>query len=68
MQPLPHARLVPFLQTSPTSHARAAAHLLGEHLPGYAALQDEQDAGEGSRSSMRGLPPLGFGGSQLWPG
>src|SRR5215203_2716014 len=46
MEPLPHARLVPFLEASPTGHARAAAHFLRQHLPGYAALQDEQDAGE----------------------
>src|SRR5215207_4459905 len=47
VQLLPHARFLPLLEASPTSHARFASHLLGQHLPGYAALQDEQDAAEG---------------------
>ena len=47
MQPLPHARLVPFLEASPAGHAASTAHLLGQHLPGYAALEDEQNAAEG---------------------
>src|ERR671920_380255 len=44
VQPFPHARLMPFLQASPASHPRSAAHLLREHLPGDAALQHEDDA------------------------
>jgi hypothetical protein len=35
---LPHARLLPFLEAAPASYPACAAHLLGEHLPGYAAL------------------------------
>ena len=35
------------LEPTPTGHCRATAHLLGQHLPGYAALEDEQDASEG---------------------
>jgi hypothetical protein len=45
MQPFPHARLLPLLEASPAAHPRAAAHLLGQHLPGYATLQNEDDAG-----------------------
>ena len=45
-------------------HAAPAAHLPGEHLPGDAAFEDEDDAAEGAPvSSTRGLPPLGLGGS-----
>src|SRR5215216_972035 len=60
MQPFPHARLLPLLEAPPAAHARAAAHLLGQHLPGYAALQDEDDGGEGcavvdARSTALGL-------------
>src|SRR5215210_7464772 len=38
VQPLPHPGLFPLLEASPASHARSAAHLLGKHLPGDAAL------------------------------
>ncbi len=61
MQLFPHARLVPFLEPTPTRHARAAAHLLGQHLPGYAALQDEQDAGEGGAVVDSGSTAFGLG-------
>jgi hypothetical protein len=63
VQSLPHTCLVPFFEASPTSHTRAAAHLLGEHLPGDAAFEDEDMPVRAARSSMRGLPPLGLGGS-----
>ena len=46
VQPPPHARLVPLLEPAPAGHARAASHLLGEHLPGDARLEHEQDARE----------------------
>lgn len=39
--------LVPVAQTTPASHATAASQFLGQHLPGDAALEHEQDAGEG---------------------
>jgi hypothetical protein len=61
MQPLPHTRLVPFLEPTPTGHARAAAYLLRQHLPGYAALQDEQDAGEGGAVVDSGPTAFGLG-------
>src|ERR671914_1853220 len=35
-EPLPHPSLLPLPQASPASHPRAAAHLLGQHLPGDA--------------------------------
>src|SRR4051794_25461595 len=43
----PDAGLLPVAQSAPAGHAGAAAHLLREHLPGDAALQHEQDAGQG---------------------
>jgi hypothetical protein len=46
VQLFPHTRLVPFLETTPAPHPRAASHLLGQHLPGDTALEHEQDAGE----------------------
>ncbi len=44
VEPLPDAGLVPVPQPAPAGHARAAAHLFGQHLPGDAAPQNEQDA------------------------
>src|SRR5215212_2019077 len=38
VQPLPHPGLLPLLQAFPAGHPRAAAHLLGQHLPGDTAL------------------------------
>jgi hypothetical protein len=45
-QLLPDAPALPGSQAAPAGHARAAAHLLRQHLPGDAALQDEDDAGQ----------------------
>jgi hypothetical protein len=61
MQSFPHPCLVPFSEASPTGHARAASHLLGQHLPGYAALEDEQDAGESGAIVDVGSPSFGLG-------
>src|SRR3712207_3174164 len=61
VQALPYARLVPLLEASPASHSRAAAHLLGQHLPGYAALEDEQDPGEGGTVVDAGPAAVGLG-------
>ncbi len=47
MQAPPHPGLVPLFQASPAGHAATAAHLLGQHLPGDARPEHEQDAGEG---------------------
>lgn len=44
MQPVPDTRFLPGTQAPPATHARAAAHFLGLHLPRDAALQDEQEA------------------------
>ena len=44
MQFLPDACLLPVSQASPAGGARAAAHFEGQHLPGNARLEDEQDA------------------------
>src|SRR5439155_15283481 len=46
VQALPNAGAVPVLETVEAGHAAAAAHLLGEVLPGDAGLEDEEDAGE----------------------
>src|SRR3712207_4771722 len=61
MQLFPHACLVPFLETTPAGHARAASHLLGQHLPRDAALQEEQYAGEGRPVVDAGPAALGLG-------
>src|SRR3712207_371822 len=48
MQLFPHACLVPFLETTPAGHARAASPISwGNISKRDAALQDEQYAGEG---------------------
>ena len=44
MQLLPHPGLLPGTQPPPAGHA--AALLLRQHLPGDAAPQQEQDAGQ----------------------
>src|SRR5215203_2048956 len=38
VQPLPYPCLLPRTQASPARNSRATAHLLGQHLPGDAAL------------------------------
>src|SRR3954471_13358154 len=43
---LPDAGLLPIAEPAPAAHPAAAAHLLREHLPGDAALEDEEDAGQ----------------------
>jgi hypothetical protein len=44
---LPNPGGLPVAQPSPAGHAAAAAHLLGQILPGEAGLEHEQDAGQG---------------------
>jgi hypothetical protein len=46
MNQLPDARLLPVAQTSPTSHARAVAHFLRQHLPWDSTAQDEYNTSE----------------------
>jgi hypothetical protein len=43
---IPHAGSLPIPQAAPTRHPRAAPEFLREHLPGDAAAEDEQNAGE----------------------
>src|SRR5215211_5216416 len=61
MQLFPHARLLPVAQAPPAGRSRSAAHLLGEHLPGYAALEDENDAGKSRAVVDAGPAAIGFG-------
>jgi hypothetical protein len=46
MNQIPHARALPIAQTPPARHPRSAAEFLREHLPGDAAAEDKQNAGE----------------------
>jgi hypothetical protein len=46
VEPLPDAGALPPDQAAPTRTARPAAHLVGQHLPGNAGPEDEQDAGQ----------------------
>ena len=42
---LPDPGVVPIAEAPPAGHAGAAAHLLREHLPRNAGLQDKENAG-----------------------
>jgi hypothetical protein len=44
VKPRPHPGYVPLPEAPPASHPRAAAHLLGKHLPRNSCLEHEQDA------------------------
>ena len=46
MEQLPDTTLLPVAQSSPTTHPRAAAHLLRQHLPRNPTAQDKYNAGE----------------------
>ena len=74
VQILPYSCLMPLLEASPAGHARAAAHLLIKVRPSRSNLDGSISQGmllfstkripvSAARSSMRGLLPLGFGGS-----
>lgn len=56
VQPLPDASLVPFVQSAPTGHARTAAHLHRQQLPGNTRAQHEQDASQ-RRAVVQPRPP-----------
>jgi hypothetical protein len=43
---IPHARSLPIAQAAPTRHPRPAPEFLREHMPGNAAAEDKQNAGE----------------------
>src|SRR5437773_1016988 len=55
---LPDAAALPLPQPPPTRNAGATAHLLGEHLPGDAAPQHEDDPGQASAVIDRRSAPL----------
>ena len=62
MEPDPDAGCLPVTQLAPTGHARAA-ELTGQHLPGNAGAQDEDDADQGkpviaSGAAISELGPL----------
>ena len=46
MDQIPHACLLPVAQAPPARHPRPAPEFLREHLPGDAAAEDEDNAGE----------------------
>ena len=46
MDQIPHARLLLVPQATPARHPRPAPEFLREHLPGNAAAEDEDNAGE----------------------
>ncbi len=60
MKPLPHPGLVPLLEAPPAGHAAAAAHLLGEYLPGNSRLEHEQNARKSGAIVHARAPTLGF--------
>ena len=57
---IPHARLLPVAQATPTRHPRAAPEFLREHLPRNTAAKDEDNAGEAR--AVRDARPSAF-----WP-
>jgi hypothetical protein len=60
VKPLPHPGFVPLLQAPPAGHAAAAAHLLGEHLPGDARLEHEQNTRKSGAIVHARAPTFGF--------
>jgi hypothetical protein len=61
VEELPHSGLVPFLEATPAGHSGTAAHLLGQHLPRDAALEDEQYASDSGAVVDTGPAALGLG-------
>ena len=64
MQPLPHTRLVPFLEPKP-KHVMPEPQSIscGSIAQGMPVLSTNRMPVRTARSSMRGLPPLGLDGS-----
>ena len=56
VQSVPDAGSLPVPQTTPATHAAAAAHLARQQVPAQARLQDEQDARE-QRTLIKRLAP-----------
>jgi hypothetical protein len=64
VQPLPHARFVPFLEASPEQVMPDPQPISwGNISQGMALLSTNKMPVSAARSSMRGLAPLGLGGS-----
>ena len=54
MEAVPDLGGLPVAQAAPTGDAGSAAHFLGQHLPRNAALEDEDDAGQGDSDGSSG--------------
>jgi hypothetical protein len=63
MQLFPHACHLPVAQAPPAARTRSAAYLLGSISQGVPLFKTKTMPARAARSSMRGLPPLGFGGT-----
>src|SRR5947208_5845591 len=53
---IPHTRSLPIAEAAPTRHSRPAPEFLREHVPGNAAPEDKQNAGE-TRAIGDARPP-----------
>src|SRR5215210_7692570 len=60
VQTLPYPCLLPLTQSPPARNSRATAHLLGQHLPRYAAFEDEDDAAQSGPVIHTGPTTFGF--------
>ena len=58
VQPLEDSCFLPIAQATPASHTAPAAHLLRQHLPGNARLQDKDDSCKGGSIVNRRSPTL----------
>lgn len=60
MELVPDPCPLPVAQAPPAGHARTTAQLLGQHLSRDAALEHEEDAGEGGAIGDPRAPALGL--------
>ena len=58
VQPVPDPDFLPVAQSAPAAHARAAAHLLREHLPRDATAEHKEDAREHGADRDRRAPGI----------
>jgi len=61
METIPHAGALPIPQAPPAGHATAAAQFLRQQFPGDAALQHEEDAGQGGAIRKTGAAAFRLG-------